>query len=178
MTNTWKFGISNDGWKVASYILVRVVASATHDILKPWQCTLYLTLSTRNYDAEFNYIYRFVVRDNNVNFMDESCGHLQQVEETYVVSGHSSRRSPLFRNLNNTHDGASGKGFSGAGQTINRAGRSLIDDSVDSKSGARRVRIAGEGDLADELGYIEAQLNSSQQQPTPPLQPTLSNGSS
>jgi hypothetical protein len=64
----WNVGISNDGWKVASYILVRVLSSATHGIL--------------------------------------------------------------------------------------------------------------EGDLADELEYIEAQLNSSQQQPTPPLQPTLSNGSS
>jgi hypothetical protein len=84
-----KFGISNVGSKVTPYIFVRVLASATHGILKPWQFTLYLTLSTRNYYAEFNYIYTIVVRDNNDNFMDEFCGHL--------VTSNKSRTDMLFR---------------------------------------------------------------------------------
>jgi hypothetical protein len=110
--------------------------------------------------------------------MDESCGHLHQVDESHYAPDHGCRRLPLIRNLKDTNDG--GKDFSSPGTTINRAGRSLIDDPIDGKYGGgvqRRVQIAGEGDLDDEIGYIETQLNSSSQPPSQ-LQTSLSNASS
>jgi hypothetical protein len=105
--------------------------------------------------------------------MDESCGHLQQVDDNRSALGHGGRRLPFIRNLKGTDDGGSSSGHV---QTMNRAGRSLLDDSSDGKNRQRRVQIAAEGDLDDELGFIVAQLNSSQA--SPPLQTTLSTGSS
>jgi hypothetical protein len=105
--------------------------------------------------------------------MDESCGHLSQVDDNRIAPVNGGRRLPWIRNLKGTDDGGS---YSGHVQTMNRAGRSLVDDSSDGKNGQRRVQIAVEGDLDDELGFIVAQLNSSQS--PPPLQTTLSTGSS
>jgi NhaP-type Na+/H+ or K+/H+ antiporter len=118
---------------------------------------------------EYNYIYRFVVRDNNVNFMDESCGHIHQVDDTEIIMPGSGRRLRMFPNLN----GGSG----GAAQPIRRAGRSLLDDSADipASGSRRRVQIEEDGDLNNELGYIQAQLNS---HPSPEIRTTLSNASS
>jgi hypothetical protein len=110
--------------------------------------------------------------------MDESCGHLHQVDESHYAADHGCRPPPLIRNLKETNDG--GNDFSSPVAPINRAGMSLIDDSIDGKYDGgvqRRVQIAGEGDLVGEIGYIEAQLNSSSQAPSQ-LQTTLSKASS
>ena len=102
--------------------------------------------------------------------MDESCGHLHQIDDSRTVAaGCGRRRLSLIRNLKDSN--VNGTTAAAA------ASRSLIDDSCDGKNGGQlRVQIVGEGDLEDELGYIDAQLNSAQ--PPPPLQTSLSNGSS
>ena len=134
--------------------------------------------------TEYNYIYRFVVRDNNVNFMDESCGHIHQVDDTdIIVPGSAVRRRFVPPVIGITNDGRdSGNVSLESIQTMKRAGKSLMDESEDGLNtngggNQRRVKIEGmEGDLDDELGYIQAQLNASQQPPA--IQTTLSNASS
>jgi hypothetical protein len=56
--------------------------------------------------------------------MDESCGHLHQVDESHYAADHGCRPPPLIRNLKETNDG--GNDFSSPVAPINRAGMSLI----------------------------------------------------
>ncbi|KAG7339056.1 sodium/hydrogen exchanger [Nitzschia inconspicua] len=137
---------------------------------------------------EYNYIYRFVVRDTNVNFMDESCGHLQQVDDTEVFVHGIGRRLRSIPNLNGATgmDGSSSIFATGSVRTTKRTNKSLLDDPEDELAGPiRRVRMEDDndddgrygygGDLQDELQMIQAQLNSGSHQQ---IRTTLSNASS
>lgn len=49
-----------------------------------------------NCHTEYNYIYRFVVRDQSIGFMDESCGYVEQVDDLKnSVTSAPSPRSDL-----------------------------------------------------------------------------------
>ena len=107
--------------------------------------------------------------------MDESCGNLDQVHDNNDVMVPKSVRlrttqQPLSDTLGLDCSSCSAR-------TLRRTGNSLLDESLGGPGiSHRRVRIEGfEGDLDDELGYIQEQINATSQ---PAVQSALSNTSS
>ena len=156
---------------------------------------------------EYNYLFRLFVRDENVDFMDESCGYAEHVDDNDIVvmpggGGSGGRRMrQLFMqhtaaNKNNTSITENSNASDGSGSVLTmkrRNDRSLLDDTVTGDmnvaadgSSSRRVRMTmaetGEagGDLNDELGYIQNALDrtGNNHSNSQQVQTTLSNVSS
>lgn len=107
--------------------------------------------------------------------MDESCGNLDQVHDNDEIM--VTKRVRLSTTQKPLNDTLGIDCSSGSARTLRRTGNSLLDESLGGPGiSHRRVRIEGfEGDLDDELGYIQEQINATSQ---PAIQSALSNASS
>jgi hypothetical protein len=121
---------------------------------------------------EYNYLFRLFVRDESVDFMDESCGYAEHVDDNDVIIPGSSRRIRQLFMQGNKYE--SGNDSNGSVLTMKRRNDKSLLDQTDAAATERRVRI--EGDLNDELGYIESALNNNGS--SSQLRTTLSNASS